>query len=596
MKKRKKKSFLLFVCVIVVMSACVYCSLPSKKIEPENVENKTQADVQEEAEETSEIEEMIEAYFKGRPVRDIPENADFSSFLKGSFARRGKNFALLAQSYENVLKTDPQNNDIKSALFTYFMLAGDIKKSAVYAEQALQVKPDNMMAKVVKLTEAIKNANYDEALSITEKLSPTHDAFLVPVAKAWIYTGQKDLESAINSLDSIQMKELKSVQLLFKAMIYDYFGKPKQAAEFYNKLMQTADFKNVRVLMLLQEFENRTHLITDKDGLKKTYAVVEEESFISKEMMSQNRTGEKPLSMQEGMSWALFDLSSLLVHSGELELSLCYAQMARYLNPKSSVIHLYVGEVLEFMELYDQANDLYAKVSSTQNIYLSSKMRTVLNLIKTKQYDDAEKIVLSLLKAYPNVPLFYMTLGDIYRENAKYEQALLNYDKALAFVSADDKQVAPVYFYKGICYDLMNDNVKALGFYEKALQLDAQNPTYLNYVGYSWLEENKNIPEALTLIQKAVSKSPNNGTILDSLGWAYFMMEDYEKALGILERAVSLEAGNAVINSHLGDVYWKLKRYREAKFQWSHAATLKQESSPKLLSELSDKLANGLKK
>ena len=147
--------------------------------------------------------------------------------------------------------------------------------------------------------------------------------------------------------------------------------------------------------------------------------------------------------------------------------------------------------------------------------------------------------------------------------------------------------------------DLKNENgsLKIIGD-EKNMK-----PIYIDFQEHGdWrgqlvaLEENKNIPEALTLIQKAVSKSPNNGTILDSLGWAYFMMEDYEKALGILERAVSLEAGNAVINSHLGDVYWKLKRYREAKFQWSHAATLKQESSPKLLSELSDKLANGLKK
>ena len=594
MKKRKKKSFLLL--LIGLTAFCVYCSLPNKRIVPDDIQQHKE-ETQSDDEQYLAIEDMIEAYFKGRPVRDVPKEADFSSFLQGAFARRGKNFEQLAKSYEKVLKTDPENNDIKSSLYTYFMLSGDISKSALYAKQALELdESNNTMAFVVLLTEAIKNKNYKDATQLAEKLSPSHDAFLVPVAKAWISVGQRDLKSAIDSLDSIQAKELKPVQLLMRGMIFDYFGKAKQAAEAYNALMQTAEFKNVRVLMLLQEFENRTHLISDKKTLKETYALIEEESFISKEMMSQNKTGEKIASAEEGMSWALFDLSTLLVHSSQLDAGLCYAQMSHYLNPKSSVIHLYVGEVLEFMELYEQANTLYSKVSPNQNIYLSSKMRTALNLIKLKNFDEAEEIISNLLKSYPNVPLFYMTLGDIHREKSEHEKALENYEKALSFTDKKDKQVAPIYFYQGLCYEAMERSDKSVTYFEKALQLDAQNPLYLNYVGYSWLEQNKNLPEALKLIEKAVARSPNSGAVLDSLGWAYFMMGEYQKAANILERAVSLEAGNAVINSHLGDAYWKLKRYREAKFQWSHAATLKQESSNKLLSELSNKLAHGLQK
>ena len=204
--------------------------------------------------------------------------------------------------------------------------------------------------------------------------------------------------------------------------------------------------------------------------------------------------------------------------------------------------------------------------------------------------------MLALTEKYPKLPLFHMTLGDINRERKELELALKNYQQALKLVSSEDKQTAPLYFYQGLCHEELGHKDTAVALFEKALQLDPENPIYLNYVGYTWLEENKNVQEALKLIEKAVSYSPNDGNLLDSLGRAYFLLHDYDKVLTLLEQAVSLESGNAVINSHLGDVYWKLKRYREARFQWSHAKTLKQASSEKLLTELSDKMANGLPK
>ncbi|HUR42700.1 MAG TPA: tetratricopeptide repeat protein, partial [Aestuariivirga sp.] len=101
-----------------------------------------------------------------------------------------------------------------------------------------------------------------------------------------------------------------------------------------------------------------------------------------------------------------------------------------------------------------------------------------------------------------------------------------------------------------------------------------------------------NLPEAMTMIKKAVALKPNDGYIVDSLGWAYFQLGDYEQALVNCERAVELLAGDPIISEHLGDVYWRIGRRLEAKFQWQHAKDNKPD--PEDLQRIEGKLLNGL--
>lgn len=598
MKKKEHKKIFLWICLIALMSVCVYCSFP-RKIQPDvsALQNQNADEpVPDSSNGALEVEDIIEAYFKGRPVRDVPENADFAAFLKGTFAKQHQDFEQLANSYEKVLLSDPENKEIQTSLFLYFVLAGNVQKANTYAEQALNGDKTKPLAQIVILSENIKQRKYQESFRLVQELDRTYHGFLRPVAQAWLFVSQGKLNDALQSLDAIKTTELNGLYLLYKGAMLDYFDKTKQAAEAYNELLQTKDFNNVRVLMVLKEFDNRTRLLTDKKKMNDAYAALENESFVSKEMMSQNKTGERIRTPEAGIAWAFFDVASALVSGGDYKAALFFAQLARYLNPSSSVIQLFVGEILETMEILPQANKLYAEVTPAQNIYLSSRVRIVLNLIKSHQLDQAESVMDELIQHYPALPLFYMTKADIEREQGAYEQALTDYQKALNLVAKDDKQVAPIYFYQGLCYEALDNPAKALLLFERALKLDSQNPVYLNYVGYLWVEENKNVPEALKMIETANTYLPNDGGILDSLGRAYFVLKNYDKSLFYLEKAVALESGNATINSHLGDVYWKLKRYREARFQWAHAKTLKQGVSKKLLSELTDKMENGLPK
>jgi Flp pilus assembly protein TadD len=102
-----------------------------------------------------------------------------------------------------------------------------------------------------------------------------------------------------------------------------------------------------------------------------------------------------------------------------------------------------------------------------------------------------------------------------------------------------------------------------------------------------------NLDRGLEMIKKAVELRPNDGYIVDSLGWAYYRLARFEEAVKELERAIELRPEDPVINDHLGDAYWRVGRHLEARFQWRHALDLKPE--PEDLPRIQAKLSEGLK-
>ena len=124
---------------------------------------------------------------------------------------------------------------------------------------------------------------------------------------------------------------------------------------------------------------------------------------------------------------------------------------------------------------------------------------------------------------------------------------------------------------------------------KKALELQPDQPHVLNYLGYSWIDQGINLDDGMKMIKRAVDQRPDDGYIVDSLGWAYFRIGNYEEAVKNLERAIDLKPEDPTINDHLGDAYWRVGRTLEAKFQWAHARDLKPE--PEELPKIEAKIA-----
>ena len=131
-----------------------------------------------------------------------------------------------------------------------------------------------------------------------------------------------------------------------------------------------------------------------------------------------------------------------------------------------------------------------------------------------------------------------------------------------------------MFYFRGICYERSHQWPKAEADMKKALELFPDQPLVLNYLGYSWVDQGVHLDEGMDMIRRAVEQRPDDGYIVDSLGWAYFRTGNYDEAVKNLERAVLLKPDDPTINDHLGDAYWRVGRTLEAHFQWSHAEGL----------------------
>jgi Flp pilus assembly protein TadD len=183
-------------------------------------------------------------------------------------------------------------------------------------------------------------------------------------------------------------------------------------------------------------------------------------------------------------------------------------------------------------------------------------------------------------------------LGNIMRAHKRYGEAVQYYDRAIALVAKPDKRHWGYFYARGTCYERVKNWPAAEADLQKAMTLVPDQPLVLNYLGYSWIDQGKNLKQGMALIEKAVALKPDDGYIVDSLGWAHFRQGNYKEAVRYLERAVELKPDDSVLNDHLGDALWRVGREREARFQWDQALSLKPE--PEDLEKIKKKLESGL--
>ena len=192
--------------------------------------------------------------------------------------------------------------------------------------------------------------------------------------------------------------------------------------------------------------------------------------------------------------------------------------------------------------------------------------------IKSNLYDEIinKKSFLNELKSlsqsYPNNWEIKLLLADKFRSLEKYQESIDLYSSVIDNNLIDNK--LPVLYSRGIAYERLNKWSEAEKDLKEALLINPNDPYILNYLGYSWLDRNINLEDALKLLEKAVELEPNDGYIIDSLGWAFYLTGVFDKSIFYLEKAVSIMPNDATLNDHLGDAYWKYGRKKEAISQW----------------------------
>lgn len=224
-------------------------------------------------------------------------------------------------------------------------------------------------------------------------------------------------------------------------------------------------------------------------------------------------------------------------------------------------------------------------------IFPGQKLLITKSIAQLKGSASPEVLIEERLKTRRDIDLFN-ALGKLYLDEKNYEAASKNYSKAIKAIGKPRPSDWFYFYGRGISYERMKEWPKAEKDFKQALKLNPNKPDVLNYLGYSWVDQNLNLNEAMKLIRRAVKLKPNSGYYVDSLGWAHYRLGQYKEAVTFLEKAVSLQPDDPVINDHLGDAYWRVGRKLEAKYQWKHVKGLEPEKE--LLEQLDHKMQFGL--
>lgn len=273
---------------------------------------------------------------------------------------------------------------------------------------------------------------------------------------------------------------------------------------------------------------------------------------------------------------------------------LMFARTAAFLRPGFNEALLLAAGTMEQQGQHELAIETYGLIEpEATSAYVAAELGRTDALLAMDKPDAAIEALQQLSSARPDQIQVWIALGDAYRRQDRPAEAIVAYNKAIALVETPGKEHWPLFYTRGICNERLDLWPAAEADFRKALELSPDQPQVLNYLGYSYLELQQNLDEALSMIERAVAARPTDGAIVDSLGWAQYRLGRHAESVTTMERAVELLPVDPVVNDHLGDVYWAVGRKREAEFQWKRALSLNPETEDEI-ARIRRKLEAGL--
>jgi len=529
---------------------------------------------------------------------DLKSLTRSGSYLAARHASVERDAASAAAFYRSALRTDPKDNELLDRAFISSLADGDIDEGVKLAERMLTIDKSNRVARLVVGVRDLKAKKYASAqLNINQSIRGPITDLVATLLSGWASYGAGDTKAAVANIDKLTGPEWYPLfKDLHSGMILELSGKEKDAGVRLERAYKLDDS------MLRVADDYARWLSRNKDEAAATAIY---EAFDKKlprhplvlEDLREAKAGKKmpPLvdSPQTGAAEALYGIGASLTRRGGEDLALVYLQLALYLAPNHPLALLSLADLYESVKKPAMAIKVYERMPASSPLKRNAQIQLATNLDAADRSEEAIKILKGVTAEDPKDIEAIMALGNIERGRKKFADCTETYSQGLAAIPEPNEKTNWVYYYyRGICEERSKQWSKAEVDMRKALELQPEQPHVLNYLGYSWIDQGINLDEGMKMIKRAVEQRPDDGYIVDSLGWAYYRIGNYDDAVKNLERAVELRPEDPTINDHLGDGYWRVGRTLEAKFQWAHARDLKPE--PEDLPKIEAKIENGL--
>lgn len=502
-------------------------------------------------------------------------HADAGAYLAARAAGQASDFDAAATWFLRALEDDQAN----PALIENAMLAliglGDFDRALPLARTMRDIRASSQMAHLLLLTDAAMQDDWRGLLSELEagrNVGPLVDGLV----RAWSYVGQGRMEPALSAFDEvIDAPGQRSFGLYHKALALAVVGDFEAAEAIFALSPQEGMARSRR--MTIGHLQVLSQLGRSAEAVSQLDAVFGSRLDPGLAALRETLASGAPVpfdlvtNAQQGMAETLFSVAIALDGEAPADLVLAYLRMVLFLDPAQTDAILAAARLLDELDQFDLANATYNLVPRDDPAFHAAELGRAAALRRAGRSDAAIEVLEQLARSHPDLAPVHVTLGDTLRGDARFREANAAYGRALAIYPEGNPALWVVHYTRGITFHQLDDWPAAEQDFRRSLALNPGQPVVLNYLGYSLVERGENLDEALAMIEQAVAGQPQNGAIVDSLGWVLFKLGRFDEAVHQLERAASLLPVDPIINDHLGDAFWAVGRVTEARFQWQRA-------------------------
>ena len=519
------------------------------------------------------------------------------NYLAARHAGMQREVGAAAAYYKAALKVDAKNNELLERAFLSIIADGEIEEAIKLAERLVQLDRGHRIARLALGVRSLKQKNYQAARQhFNQSVRGPIADLTATLLTAWSLQGAGEGRVGVETIDRLAGPDWYGIfKDLHAGLILDLSGNKKEAGKRFERAHKL-DSNALRTVEAYGRWSSRNAGKTEALKIFEAFEkVLPQHPLVGQAIEDLNR-GQTLTALvstpQAGAAEALYGLGASLGRQGGEDLALVYLQLALYLAPQQPLALLSLADLYENMKKPQLAIKIFERVPPKSPLRRNAEIQMAINLDAIDRTDEARQHLEKLIEQRPKDLEAITAMGNILRGRKMFAECAEAYGKGIDAITQVAKPNWLIFYFRGICFERSKQWPKAEADLKKALELFPDQPHVLNYLGYSWVDKGINLDDGMRMIRRAVEQRPDDGYIVDSLGWAYYRIANYEEAVRHLERAVKLKPEDPTINDHLGDAYWRVGRILEARFQWAHARDLKPD--PDELQKIQDKLASGI--
>tara|TARA_R110002073_G_scaffold17367_10_gene65378 strand:+ start:1131 stop:2822 length:1692 start_codon:yes stop_codon:yes gene_type:complete len=520
------------------------------------------------------------AVFAMASCASLPDNEStaYGAFLAARHAGVNRDAQGAADYYAEALRLMPGDTILTDRAFITAILAGEMERAVPLAVASTAAGDPSRLAGLYLTVDQIRGRRYPQALDTLHN-APDYgpfNAFLAQIWTQWALLGSGAAEEALTGAENLSAPGFLAPFIpIHRAMLFDAADRIEDADGAYQAAVFASPFPRMAT-ELYGNFLERQRRSDDAVALYQAYLEgnpLDASIRLAVERASVSGRPPRRPSFAQFAARSAFGPAASLAAQADMDLAVVYLRMLQRLDPADAATRVMLGETLQRINLPELALVEYAAVPAGP-FKTSAEIDRIWLMARLGNVEPATQVAQQLVQATGDTEA-RLILADLLRvQNRCGEAAELYRGVIVDRHAAGQPDDWRHYYFRAACLYGNEDWSIAETAYLEALEVAPNEPQILNDLGYLWIDHGVNISRAFEMVSRAAELEPEQGNIIDSLGWAHYRLGHYEAAVSELERAAALDPGNATINYHLGDAYWQVGRRLEAGFQWHRTLDL----------------------